>query len=280
LRSLSYFWKKQKINKQKYCAGMGKGRRVSRKGITAVTTVSGRSILFQNLASGYIGLAVTPSGISAGRLTNVLKAYEFYRFTKLRFRLRPGCTSTLVASLTGTADYCACWIAEVNSAGPSYAEASEQVPNVHFAPGVAPVAATTPIYPQTMPSEWVSVPREILLGKQPVKWWKSNTTSVDPLVTQGVLFVVSSYSSDVGAVLLELDYTCEFAGANVAGVFTSTVGSAGNTDSQLACDTPADVDDWAEQASGASAKASPKSVTHRRVTGNRPRPMVVRTTPL
>jgi len=193
-------------------------------------TVVGKSMAFAAFSAGYAAIGMTPSGISAGRLTNVVKAYEFYRFTKLRFRWRPGSTTSIAFSLASPADFVASYVGEYPDAFPTYTGLLEFAPNCHFAPADYSSAIVQPVYPQTVPSEWATVSRDILQAA-PVKWYRTASgAATDPDSVQGMVVLASSQgTSDIGTYVLEFEYTIQFAGQNVGGVASKPLVGRGST---------------------------------------------------
>jgi len=68
------------------------------------------------------------------------------------------------------------------------------------------------IAPQSSPSDWVNVPRNILLGT-PMMWFRTIGGTEDLFTRQGVLLTRSTYGSDSGTLSFELQYTVEYRGA-------------------------------------------------------------------
>jgi len=194
------------------------------KGPNKTIKVSGRSFAFASLSSGYSGVAVTPSGISVSRLTNIVKAYEYYRFTRLRFRLCPGCTSSVAFSLSAPRDWVACFTGEVPATGIAYSNALELTPVTHFSAAMYSSTIVGPVYPQTVPSDWAVVPRSQLMGKTPTRWWRTATGSTtDPDSVQGDITIFSDTTSDVGVFKLEIDYDVEFSSPDSGGLVLPTL---------------------------------------------------------
>jgi len=200
----------------------------------AITTISGKSFAFATLSGGNSSVAVTPTGISGGRTTNVVKAFEYYRFTKLRFRFLPGCTSSVAFSLAAPRDFVCGWAGEVASGSVSYSNVLEFQPNTHFSAGMYSAAIVGPVYPQTTPSSWAVVSKRQLTSLTDVKWWRTQSgATTDPDYIQGVLYIFSDSSADTGVYKLELDYTCEFTGPNANSVLTDLGRSLTSTLEQI-----------------------------------------------
>jgi len=157
------------------------------------------------LVLGVAGISVDTS--LAPRLTAVAGAYEYYRFTKLRFRQRPGSLW-----LTGISADRAVGFSPTLGAGTTYANVKELQPVCHFAPSGP--SGSNQVAVQTVPSEWVNVPKQTLLGRTPTRWWKVAADAENPEVTQGQLRAASDSVTDVGTCLVEYQYECEFTGVN------------------------------------------------------------------
>jgi len=183
-----------------------KGGLKSRRGAdgSSVETVSGKLVVsFTNAAATASGTYLNPqlssfvgSQTVAGgaKLTSLAALFQYYRFTRLRWRLLPaGISAVFVAafqpgSTITTPNYsgvvgmpCVCPAIFVNTL--------DQV-----------IPATPAVY---------SVPRKALL-EQPVKWWKCNPSSEpNDLVYQGSVFVGATIVF-AQSVYLDISYTCEF----------------------------------------------------------------------
>jgi len=134
------------------------------------------------------------------RLTNISKAFEFYRFIQLRARILPAqlVSSIPIISLGYLPEITTETIGSVTAT-----QVSELVPSVNYGSY------------STVPSAWVTVPPSVLSRNTPTRWWKTDAaTSDDVETTQGLLLV--ALSSAIGTnqnVWIEVKYLCEFAGA-------------------------------------------------------------------
>lgn len=126
-----------------------------------------------------------------GRTTNLGKAFEFFRYTSLRFRIQPGNT--------------------VNNAivayNPDITSVAVVYPNLLEQPFQAFDSAVS-----TVPTAWTEVPKSVLLAA-PTRWWKTNAaTSVDSEIIQAQLLVATS-GAGAAVTNMEIEYICEFKGA-------------------------------------------------------------------
>ena len=98
------------------------------------------------------------------------------------------------------------------SASVTFTGVSELVPstvvyNIPTASAVQPAAFAI--------NEWKSVPQDILLTNQSVKWWKTQgASSEDEYVRQGTLYLkaANAATSFAKSVIIEIEYEIEFTG--------------------------------------------------------------------
>ncbi len=130
-------------------------------------------------------------------------AFEFYRYRRFRFRILTGRSAT-----TTSTDHAVGFVPGIADAPLAYAQTVELRPCAHFSP-----VATTGEASQTVPSQWVTVPAMTLFGSNPSKWWKIGAANAEEVVlTQGQLSAAANSATDVGTVLVEMDYDVEFTG--------------------------------------------------------------------
>jgi len=158
---------------------------VSMTGHDIIAFANGSSVLSQILLvdPAYFTRLVAPAG-----------AFEFYRFSKLRFRIHP-------AAVQVAASY----LPEATTTTATYA-------NIIHQPRMAHLTGA-----ETTPSPWINIPRGVLLGTA-TKWFKTQTaTGTDPSITQGTLMVATA-SSAAATNTLEFEYVCQFRGGEASGL--------------------------------------------------------------
>jgi len=169
---------------------------MSRRNKSKVTSISGRWV-DENATdnAGYYSLLLRP-GVTV-RLINVAKAFEFYRFTKLRYRIMEFGSAGDMVSVG--------YLPELSTIGS----------------GVATFLAVSELYPgQTRPGfytcqqAWTNVPKQVLFGKTPTRWWKTSAASSEDLeIVQGE-FIGQQSSAAAKSLWIEFEYTCQFAGTD------------------------------------------------------------------
>jgi hypothetical protein len=175
-------------------------RRAPRRAKAAVAQIEGRQLYRSSLAAGLQSIFLNPGNF--GRLLNCAKAFEFYRFTKLRFRLMPSESSTATQQVL-----VAGYLAEIADTPPAFAGVTEMMPQ-----STVVLAGTGTTSTQTVPGKWVNVPRNVLLAT-PVKWYKTVASSgEDIFLSQGTIWLASSSVADTAFLNLEIEYSCEFTG--------------------------------------------------------------------
>jgi hypothetical protein len=168
-------------------------------------TLIGNVRLNNSLSSGLGEISITAS--LSNRLAEVAAAFEFYRFKQLRYRIL--CDSLSTSALV---DLVAGYFPEEPNTTLTYEETTELTPCAHFASR----PTTSAFAPQTVPSEWKSVQKSILLNT-PVRWYRCDTASPeDGFIRQGSLLLASSNTSDSGNISIEFEYTVDFKGISVA----------------------------------------------------------------
>jgi hypothetical protein len=176
--------------------------------VDADETVSGRVIIsFTNSSGTSSGTLLSPNfpdfagtQVIAGgaKLATLASCFQYYRFTKLRWRFIPSATNS----------------PQISAYTP---DATGTVPNYSGVVGM-PVTSDMILVNASevqSPSSQTkcTVPRGILLD-QNVKWWKTTiiTSPQDPtdLTAQGSLWVGTSVAFSTQVMYLDLEYTCEF----------------------------------------------------------------------
>jgi len=182
---------------------MGRGRK-ARKGqrgpkgfqMDPLVRIGGRVVTGVANSSTVNALALNLNPGLIGRTQNMAKAFEFFRFSKLRFRVHPGNT---------TSNSIVAYNPDITSVAVTYSQLLEQ-------PYFAFDSLTC-----TIPSPWCNVPRSTLWST-PTRWWKTNAaTSVDSEIIQGQLLVATS-GATAAVTTVEIEYMCEFKGAQGSGL--------------------------------------------------------------
>jgi len=165
------------------------------------------------MVGGYVAGVTLSSGAGAAGITpgmfpraaSVSASFEFYRFTKLRFRI----LATSRSSISSPVDIVAGYLPEETGETSSYGSTLELLPNTHFASN----STAGTFAPMTCHSDWAVVPRRVLCGNTPTRWFKTNAASTEDLfVQQGVVPIHSSSASDAGVMYIEFRYELEFTG--------------------------------------------------------------------
>jgi hypothetical protein len=179
---------------------------VTRRGVDADETVSGRVIIsFTNssgtssgtllnpLFSDFTGTQVVAGGV---KLSTLASCFQYFRFTRLRWRLYPSPTNAQMISA---------YTPNITGSIPNYSG----VVGMPVTSDLITVNSSEVQSPAT-PAK-VNVPRGVLLD-QNVKWWKTSVISGDPtdLYAQGSLWVGTSVAYTNQIQYLDVEYTCEF----------------------------------------------------------------------
>ncbi len=164
---------------------------MSRKGSRDVCEVQFHGIIAATLTAGVQQLLLNPSvlsGVGMSRLGTVADTYAHYRVKQLAFRLMPGAARSN--------DMAAGYVGGVQDTPPSTnAQVMELLPACYL--GLS----------QTVPTEWVRVPKADLAG--PLPWYKSLTGGADATEEQpGAIFVTAVAATDPFD--LEIRATYEF----------------------------------------------------------------------
>lgn len=163
----------------------GRRNKSSKKNLgSAHETVSGRTLFTLSAASSTIFL--NPS--SFPRCLAMADVFNLYRFTRLRFTVKPG-SQTSVGYSNGEFD-----------TPPTTVQQIMELAYAALVPGS-----------QTVP-ESVTVPKSELLGDSTLKWYKTIAgTPASGFENQGALYWLAG-----GAVFLLVEWTCEFSQWNLA----------------------------------------------------------------
>ncbi len=175
--------------------------------------LAGNALLAPSMSSGAITpLLLVPDLFE--RTASASDSFKYFRFTKFKYRITPASRS----NQTDNTDIAVGYATEALGSVPNHARCGELVPCAHFVPRVSDANGLHSF--ETTPSDWVSVPRALLLGETPTRWWRANDASptVPEDTIQGSLYGLSANSGDSGAIFIEVQYVCEFAGLDVAGL--------------------------------------------------------------
>jgi len=165
---------------------MNRRKNKNKKHDNGTISVTGKT--FQSISwTSAVGSNVTLSPALAFRLTNIAKAFGYYRFVELRVKLHINASTYAAGYLAEDASFLRI-ASEVMDCDPSVL-----VPNT-----------------ETVPKTMV-VSQYKLVGGAPVKWWKTPSHSGgEEGKDQGTLCFGGIASGTVTSVLVELIYTCEF----------------------------------------------------------------------
>jgi hypothetical protein len=174
---------------------------MSRRSADSIVPITGR-LIFPLTTGATLNASiffVQPQNF--GRLVNISKAFEFYRYTRLRYRLLP------IPPSNGGTRFAACYLPEEPAAAttPVLANLLEQ-PRLAFQTSS-----------MTVPTHWETVPRQVLLGTS-VKWYKTVLASTEDadLVQGSIIYAGDSVLGNNS--LLEIEYSIEFRGAESVGL--------------------------------------------------------------
>jgi hypothetical protein len=169
-------------------------------------SVAGKKIIITSLIAGVSSFNLSPS--LATRLLNISDNFEFFRFIRLRFRQYPN--SSLAA--TNPSTQIVAYLPEETSVAFTFAGLQEQSYSTMITTNVLQAGANS----TNIPSNWVEVPRSVLLATA-VKWFKTDSaTTEDDFVIQGKFLIASANAADVSNCTIEIEYVTEFAGAEPA----------------------------------------------------------------
>lgn len=171
-----------------------------------VESVSGRlQITFTNTSGTSSGTYVSPNfGAFAGtqtiaggaKLSTLASIFQYYRFTKLRWRLLPSNTNAI--EISGYAP-------DATTSVPNYSGVAG-LPHTSDAISINASGVQSPSVP-----EKTSVPRKMLLD-QNLRWWRTEPITSEDVnfINQGSLWVGSSVAFSNQIISIDLEYTCEF----------------------------------------------------------------------
>lgn len=186
---------------------MGRGRRSRLGSNDPIERIPFRLIATWNAAAGstfaapiIVGASLTPA--IDNRLVIIAEIYQYYRFTSLKFSVMPAITAT------NDTDTSLGYLPRVPNAAPTtHAEINNMT------------VATFKSRGQTVPSKLV-VPRSIVLGDAPLKWYQTIAGTEDSqFEVQGYYVVASNVVSAavVTAQMMIVEGVCEFKGRTNAG---------------------------------------------------------------
>jgi hypothetical protein len=176
----------------------------------STVTVSGNNYTTIALVSGLANIPINPGYVSA-RLGEIAAAFEFFKFSRFRYRILPNSTT----SVGGLRDVAVGYFPEETNANPTKAQIDEFTPCAHFA--ISSTGSSTPIA-QTVPSAWKSVSKKILSGVPLSRYLCNASSTEDVSENQGTLWFGSTWTGDTGLIVIETEYTCTFSGINVGGL--------------------------------------------------------------
>ncbi len=181
-------------------------RRGQRLGTDPVERVSFRT--YSNFsATGTTFAAPTISTVSIvpafdARLAAIAEVYQFYRFTQLRVFLCPHINEVTADDVATSTGY--------------LPRTPNTAPTTHVQVMAMPSSAYKGMG-QTMPSK-MSVPKSILLGDAPLKWFQSVAGTEDTQwEVQGVVYIAGTSTNATGAsAVFYLEGICEFKGRSAS----------------------------------------------------------------
>lgn len=197
------------------------------KGIMRVSGKAGGSITVTN-GNSSAALFLQPS--TTGRLNNIEKGFEYYRFVKARFTIVPITRFETTVPDNTTAGYGAFGYYPEETTATTTTLAPANVlsldASIPLQASVSGFTITTPLalYVQGHTvNQILNVPKSVLLST-PAKWYRTNATASaeDPFVQQGTLFVAFNDTAGANTIVVPfvLDYVCEFAGRVDSSTFT------------------------------------------------------------
>jgi hypothetical protein len=171
-------------------------------------TIKGKVIQGITLVAGQGSYAVAPT--IATRLADIEQAFEFYRFTSLRFRVFP----SVGAGLAADGNTIVAYVPEETTVAVTFAKLVEQTYSIFMPQATITSAGLIPSQlGQSIPSRWMTIPARVLNAQGP-KWYKTvGPTAEDPQVQQGALYLSSDNIADVRQFYLEVEYVCQFQGS-------------------------------------------------------------------
>ncbi len=179
--------------------GRRSGRRLSTDPIERVTfrTYSNFSATGTTFAAPTISTVSIVPAFDA-RLAAIAEVYQFYRFTQLRVFLCPHINEVTADDVATSVGY--------------LPRTPNSAPTTHVQIMAMPSSAYKGMG-QTMPSK-MSVPKSILLGDSPLKWFQSVAGTEDTQwEVQGVVYIAGTSTNVAGAsAVFYLEGVCEFKG--------------------------------------------------------------------
>lgn len=196
---------------------MGKGKHNVTPPI--ITRVIGTELIsgLGTLSAGSLTIPIVLDPTLTSVTMSEADRFTQYRFTKVKLRLYA--PSALSQTVTEAIDVVVCYVPTGTDTPPSSsasaARCAQHITNgVHVA-GSGSVAQQS--YPYTTSVQTMILEREVLIGQEAVKWWKTeDSANVQTyLETQGDLYIVldsTAASSTVVQYALEVEAHAEFAG--------------------------------------------------------------------
>jgi len=189
-----------------------------------ITTVSGKALVTMTVANGNTS---TAAGIQPGysRLSNIQKAFEFYRFTRLSFLVPPWSRFETTwpensqASAAALGYYPEETTATLTTVTPTALLGLDaSIPLTGSVVDVNAIGGTVNndvLVTGDTTQRRLTVPKRVLLGTT-TKWFRTNTTTSSEVaeITQGQLIFAVADSAGANTVVLNLhmSYTIEFCG--------------------------------------------------------------------
>jgi hypothetical protein len=153
------------------------------------------------------------------KLAAMAALFQYYRFTKLRWRLLPSNTNAI--EISGYAP-------DATTAVPNYSG----VVGLPLTSDAISINASSVVIPSV--PEKIAVPRKMLLD-QNLRWWRTQPIASEDVnfINQGSLWVGSSVAFTNQILVMDLEYTCEFkdfiAPADLPLITVSTARAAQNS---------------------------------------------------
>jgi len=212
-----------------------------------VTTLSGKSLIGFTIANGNTSVAQAVSPALFSRLSNVQKAFEFYRFKKLSFSVPPWCRQeTTWAQNTSEGTGALGYYPELTTSTTTSIQPMSVLSldaslllagSVVNANTVGSTINACVLVPGDTCTRRLTVPRDILMGTT-TRWFRTNATTSTEIaeITQGQLFFAVDDAAGANQVYLatHCSYTVEFCG-NVDSTALTVPFSTRDEDSLSAC---------------------------------------------
>jgi len=186
----------------------------------SVTRLTGRARFYATVANGNSSTSFVIQPSSFSRLVSIQKAYEFYRFTKLRLRVPPFVRFETTYPANSEAS---------SGAIGYYPEVFTSSQTAIQAGNLLSLEASMPLCPSIVNENSsasggtgvlaapgytkdviLNVPKSVLLST-PTKWWRTQATasSEDLFITQGTLVVAFDDTAGASTVQVPIDFQYE-----------------------------------------------------------------------